>query len=62
VALLLDGREVAAAWYDGPGQYTLTSAGPLRGSTVEVVVDRTFRAPPDARDLGIVLDAVGFVR
>jgi hypothetical protein len=61
VALLLDGREVAAATYDGPGQYALTSAGPLQGSIVEVVVDRTFRAPPDARDLGIVLDAVGFV-
>jgi hypothetical protein len=29
---------------------------------VEVVVDRTFRAPPDARDLGIVLEAVGFAR
>ena len=62
VTLLLDGREVAAASYDGPGQYTLTSAAPLQGSVVEVVVDRTFRAPPDARDLGIVLNAVGFAR
>jgi hypothetical protein len=62
VTLFLDGREVAAARYDGPGQYTLTSAGPLQGSVVEVLVDRTFRAPPDARNLGIVLNAVGFVR
>jgi hypothetical protein len=61
VSLLLDGREVASASYAGPGSYTLASA-PVRGTVVEVVVDRTFRAPPDARDLGIVLDAVGFVR
>ena len=60
VTLLLDGREVAAAAYGAPGRYTLESAGPLRGAMVEVVVDRTFRAPADARDLGIVLEAVGF--
>jgi hypothetical protein len=62
VTLLLDGREVAAAVYGGPGRYTLASAGPVRGTMVEVVVDRTFRAPPDQRDLGIVLEAVGFAR
>ena len=62
VSLLLDGREVAEAAYAGPGRYTLESPGPLRGSMVEVVVDRTFRAPPDQRDLGIVLLAVGFAR
>jgi hypothetical protein len=62
VMLLLDGREVASASYPGPGSYILTSAAPLQGSLVEIVVDRTFRAPPDTRDLGIVLSAVGFVR
>jgi hypothetical protein len=62
VTLLLDGREVASAAYPAPGRYTLESAGPLLGTMVEVVVDRTFRAPPDARDLGIVLEAVGFAR
>jgi hypothetical protein len=62
VTLLLDGREVASRAFDGPGQYTLISAGPVQGTMVEVVVDRTFRAPGDARDLGIVLEAVGFKR
>jgi hypothetical protein len=62
VTLLLDGREVAARTFEAPGRYTLESAEPLQGSMVEVVVDRTFRAPPDARDLGIVLEAVGFAR
>ena len=62
VWLLLDGREVAASAYGGPGRYRLESAGPLQGSVVEVVVDRTFRAAGDARDLGIVLEAVGFAR
>jgi hypothetical protein len=62
VTLLLDGREVATAVYPAPGRYTLASPGPLQGTMVEVVVDRTFRAPPDARDLGIVLQAVGFAR
>ncbi len=62
VTLLLDGREVAARTFDGPGQYTLVSSRPVQGMMVEVVVDRTFRAPGDARDLGIVLEAVGFAR
>ena len=62
VTLLLDGREVASGSYDGPGSYTLTSATPLQGSIVEIVVDRTFRAPPDVRDLGILLDSAGFTR
>jgi hypothetical protein len=62
VTLLLDGREVATAAYPAPGRYTLASAAPLQGAMVEVVVDRTFRAPPDQRDLGIVLRAVGFAR
>jgi hypothetical protein len=53
---------VAARAFDGPGEYTLISSGPVQGTMVEVVVDRTFRAPGDARDLGIVLEAVGFKR
>ena len=62
VTLVLDGREAAARTFDGPGRYTLVSAGPVQGTMVEVVVDHTFRAPGDARDLGIVLEAVGFAR
>jgi hypothetical protein len=64
VALLLDGREVAAASYPGPGLYTLATAGPVQpaapSATVEVRVDKTFTDPPDARQLGVVLVGVGF--
>ncbi len=60
VTLLLDGREVASHTYAGPGPFTLTSAEPLQGTTVEVRVDRTFTALPDQRALGIILIGVGF--
>ena len=60
MTLLLDGREVATHTYPGPGPYTLTSAEPLQGSTVEIRVDRTFTAPGDQRALGMVLIGVGF--
>jgi hypothetical protein len=63
VALLLDGREVASRTYSTPGTYTLESP-PLRAAgavaVVEIVIDQTFFAPPDSRELGIVLTAVGF--
>jgi hypothetical protein len=62
VTLLLDGREVAAHSYPGPGAYTLTSAEALQGTTVEIRVDRTFTAPGDRRALGMVLTGVGFAR
>ena len=62
--LLLDGREVATGTYSGDGKYTLESAEALRGAgasaTVELRVDRTFRAPGDQRDLGVVLIGAGF--
>jgi len=60
VTLLLDGHEVASHTYSGPGPYTLTSAEPLQGATVEIRVDRTFTAPGDQRALGMVLIGVGF--
>jgi hypothetical protein len=63
VTLLLDGREVASGAYARPGLYTLASA-PVRGSgaiaLVEIDLDQTFVAPPDTRDLGVVLSGVGF--
>jgi hypothetical protein len=64
VSLLLDGREVASQTYDRPGTYTLTTApvkaaGPV--AVVSIEVDRTFTAPPDTRDLGIVLAGIGFI-
>ena len=64
VRLLLDGREIAAQTYTGPGpNVTLrsapqTPAGPT--ATVTLSVDRTFRVPGDRRELGIVVSAIGF--
>ena len=63
VRLLLDGREVAAQTYSGPGSYTLrsapqTPAGPT--CTVTLTVDRTFSVPGDHRELGMVVTAIGF--
>lgn len=63
VRLLLDGREVVAQQYSGPGAYTIQSApvqpaGPVAVVTVEV--DKTFTAPPDTRQLGVVLSGAGF--
>ena len=63
VRLLLDGREVATQIYPGPGDYTLASPPVQPASAVAVVtieLDATFTAPPDTRDLGIVLSGVGF--
>ena len=64
MALLLDGKEVAAQTYAGPGAYRLETSGPVRPAGTEAVVqlqiDRTFTAPPDTRDLGIVVTAIGF--
>ncbi len=62
VTLLLDGREIASHTYAGPGPYTLTSAEPFQGATVEIRVDRTFTAPGDRRALGMVLIGVGFAQ
>jgi hypothetical protein len=61
VTLLLDGREVASHTYPGSGSYTLVSAEPLQGATVEIRVDRTFTAPGDRRPLGMVLIGIGFM-
>jgi len=63
VRLLMDGREVASQTYAGPGSYTLASPPVQAAGAVAVVtieIDATFTAPPDTRDLGIVLFGVGF--
>ncbi|MEO8594553.1 MAG: hypothetical protein ABI759_14650 [Candidatus Solibacter sp.] len=62
VTLVLDGREVASRAFTGPGPYTITTAEPLQGATVEIRVDQTFTAPGDQRALGMVLTGVGFVQ
>jgi len=65
ISLSLDGREVAAQTYPGPGVYTLETAQPVKATgqsaAVEIAVDRTFSAPGDQRQLGVVLIGVGFV-
>jgi hypothetical protein len=63
VTLLVDGREVASQQYAGQGLYTLKSAAlKPAGATasVEIRIDKTFTAPPDTRELGMVLAGVGF--
>ena len=63
VTLSVNGSVVATAKYPASGKYELS--GPVTGAPPETVTatlttDRTFRAPHDARDLGLVLIAIGF--
>jgi hypothetical protein len=64
VWLMLDGKEVTSQSFPGPGKYDLLSQMPLAPTsataTVEIRVDQTFTAPPDIRELGVVLIGVGF--
>jgi hypothetical protein len=63
VTLLLVGRLVASETYAAPGAYTLESAPVLPAGAeamVQIEVDKTFTAPPDVRELGIVVLGVGF--
>ena len=61
--LLVDGQVMVERTFPGPGEYTLRSeafAVGARYASVELVLDATFRAPGDARDLGVVLKGIGF--
>jgi hypothetical protein len=64
IALLLDDREICATTVTGPGPGQLTCPAPIRPASptamIEIRVDKTFRVPPDERDLGMVLVGVGF--
>jgi hypothetical protein len=64
VTLLLDGKAVASQTFDGPGVHTIETTSPVRGSdaaaVVAVEVDKSFFAPPDQRELGVVLTGLGF--
>jgi hypothetical protein len=64
IALLLDDREICATTVaaTGPGGLTCPAAVAPAGATamIEIRADKTFRVPPDERDLGIVLLGVGF--
>ena len=62
VQLLVDGQLVAEDTFKGPGSYKL--AAPFQSSnptaTVTIAVDKTFSAPGDQRNLGVVITGVGF--
>ena len=62
VRMAVNGQAVTEKTLPAPGTYTL-SAPPRTGSqsiTVTISVDKTFSAPPDARDLGIIMTGIGF--
>ena len=62
VQLLVDGQQVAEDTFQGPGSYKL--AAPLQSSnptaTVSITVDKTFSAPGDRRNLGVIVTGIGF--
>jgi hypothetical protein len=63
VTVSVNGSVIATAKYPASGRYELSGsiAGALPESvTATLTADRTFRAPHDARDLGLVLIAIGF--
>jgi len=61
ISVWIDGQAVGSQTYSGPGSYTLTSdrthtAGD--SATLTIAVDKTFSAPGDQRQLGIILTRV----
>ncbi|HUB33048.1 MAG TPA: hypothetical protein VMA31_08465 [Bryobacteraceae bacterium] len=64
VRLLLDGQEVASQAYPGPGAYTLVTPAPVHPASgvgvVTLELDGAFTAPPDTRELGVVLAGIGW--
>jgi hypothetical protein len=63
ISVSLDGTPVIERTLPSPGSYTLAS-GPLtvtsEAPSITIEVDRTFSAPGDRRELGVVVSAVGF--
>ena len=63
VTLSVNGTAIATATYTTTGRYDLSGSvkGELSESVTAVLsTDHTFRPPGDARDLGLVLTAIGF--
>jgi hypothetical protein len=60
VELWVDGRRVAQQMFPGSGTFTLEAPEATAGGTVAITIDKTFHAPPDARELGMVLMGVGY--
>jgi Dolichyl-phosphate-mannose-protein mannosyltransferase len=61
VRMAVNGRPVAEKDISGSGTFTLSVPAPAGSQTITVTisVDKTFSAPPDARDLGIIMTGVG---
>jgi hypothetical protein len=62
VELSVDGRAVAEDTFAKPGSYALAAPIGITRPTavVTIKVDKTFRVPPDVRDLGVIVAGVGF--
>ena len=61
IHLAVNGQTVAEKEISGPGAYTLSAPAPTgsQSITVTISVDKTFAAPPDARDLGMIMTGIG---
>jgi hypothetical protein len=62
ISLLVDGKVVAEQTFAGPGAYSLSASvdGDSPSITVTLAVDKTFSVPGDGRQLGILLQGIGF--
>ncbi len=61
VKLLVDGKTVAEQSFPGPGAYSLSAEGSGSGNVnVILAVDKTFSVPGDGRQLGILVQGIGF--
>lgn len=61
VRLLVDGKTVAEQTFPGPGVYSLSADIPGSDNvTVTLAVDKTFSVPGDGRQLGILVQGIGF--
>ena len=62
VRLLVDGRTIAEQTFSGPGVYSLSApvSGESASVTVTLAVDKTFSVPGDGRQLGVLVQGIGF--
>jgi hypothetical protein len=64
VTVEINGEVAALETYPGPGAYTLrapVTAARGEAVTVGISVDESFEVAGDARELGVVVTALGFV-
>jgi hypothetical protein len=61
VKLIIDGKIVAERTLSGPGAYSLSADVPGSDNViVTLVIDKTFSVPGDGRQLGILVQGIGF--